>query len=90
MFSLARKSLYTYRNAFKNTFPLNGKIKLAVAEVSQNGSKKNGRKSVSISRNQVNFKKSLGLHKQKKTLSKGILFQIDRKSVFTSGNGEFV
>ena len=40
LFPLARKSLSTNRNAFKNTFPLDGKIKLAVAGVSQNGRKK--------------------------------------------------
>ena len=41
-FPLARKSLSTNRNAFQNRFPLDGKIKLAVADVSQNGRKKNG------------------------------------------------
>ena len=34
-FPLARKSVFTSQNAFKNTFPLGGKIKLAVAGVSQ-------------------------------------------------------
>ena len=29
-------------------------------------------------------------HKQKKTLNKRILFQVDKKSVFTNGNEEFV
>ena len=43
MYPLARKSLSTNRNAFKNMFPLYGKIKLAVAAgVSQNGRKKHG------------------------------------------------
>ena len=40
-FPLARKSLSTNRNVFKKKFPLHGKIKLAVAGVSQN-EKKNG------------------------------------------------
>ena len=40
VFPLARKPLSTDRNAFKNTFPLDGKINLAVAELSQNGRKK--------------------------------------------------
>ena len=40
VFPLARKSLSTNRNAFKNTFLLDGKIKLAIAGVSQNESKK--------------------------------------------------
>ena len=39
VFPLAKKSFSTNRNAFKNTFPLDGKIKL-VAGVSQNGRKK--------------------------------------------------
>ena len=40
MFPLPRKSLFTNRNAFKNMFPLERKIKLAVAGVYQNGRKK--------------------------------------------------
>ena len=59
-FPLARKSLSTNRNAFKSMFPLDGKIKAAVAGVSQNGSKKwfpLARKSVSTSRNKVIFQK---------------------------------
>ena len=69
MFPLARKSLSTKRNAFKNTLPLDGKIKLAVGGVSQNGRKKLARKSVSTSRNKV-FSKigSPGIHKQNKYL----------------------
>ena len=38
-FPLARTFLSTNRNAFKNMFLLDGKIKLAVAGVSQNGRK---------------------------------------------------
>ena len=43
-------------NSFKNKFPLDGKIMLAVAEVSENGRKKwftLARKSVFTSRNKV-------------------------------------
>ena len=40
VFPRARKSLSTNRNAFKNTFPLDGKRKLAVAGAYQNGRKK--------------------------------------------------
>ena len=60
VFPLARKPLSTDRNAFKNTFPLDGKINLAVAELSQNGRKKwcpLTRKSVSTSRNKGFFQK---------------------------------
>ena len=39
-FPLAKKSVSTDRNAFTNTLPLDGKIKLAVAGVSQIGRKK--------------------------------------------------
>ena len=39
-FPLARTSPSTNRNAFKNMFSPDGKIKLAVAGVSQNGRKK--------------------------------------------------
>ena len=82
---------------FTNTFPLDGKIKLSVAgAVSGNGRKKKwfplARKSVSTSRNNVIFQK-LDIPvstNRKKTLNKRILFQLDRKSVSTSGNGEFV
>ena len=59
-FPLARKSLSTNRNAFKNPFPLDEKIRLAVAGVSQNGRKKwfpLARKSVSSSWNKVIFQK---------------------------------
>ena len=77
-------------------FPLDGKIKLAVAGVSETGKKKQfplARKSVSASRYKVNFWKIVfsGFDKQKKkSLNKIILFQLDRKSVSTSGNGESV
>ena len=59
-FPLAVKSVFTNWNAFKNTFPLDGKIKLAVAGVSQNGRKKwflLARVSTSTSRNKVIFQK---------------------------------
>ena len=57
---VARKSLSTNRNAFRNTCPLEGKIKLAVAGLSQNRKKKvstSQKKSVSASRNKVIFQK---------------------------------
>ena len=41
VFPLARKSLSINRNTFQNTFPLDGKILLAVGGVYQNG-RKNG------------------------------------------------
>ena len=41
VFPLARKSLFSNQNIFENTFPPDGKIKLAVAGVSQNGREKN-------------------------------------------------
>ena len=47
------------------------------------------RKSVSTSRNKVIFQK-FDLQTEKKYLNKRILFQVDRKSVSTSGNEEFV
>ena len=96
MFPLARKPLFTDRNAFKNTFPLDGKINLAVAELSQNGRKKKccplTRKSAPPAGIKFFFSKieSPGFHKQQKSLNKRILFQLDRKSVSTGRNGEFV
>ena len=61
VFPLARNSLSTSRNAFKNTFPLDGKIKLAVAGVCLKMKEKKwfplARKSVSTSRNKVIFQK---------------------------------
>ena len=76
-------------------FPLDGKLKLAVAGLPQNGRKKwfpLARKSVSTSRNKIIFQKfdcSVPTNKQK-SLNKRILFQVDRKSVYTSGKEEFV
>ena len=60
VFPLARKSLSTNRNAFQNTFPLDGKVILAVAGVYQNGRKKLfslTKKSVATRRNKVIFQK---------------------------------
>ena len=48
-FPLARKCVSTSQNAFKNTFPLDGKIKLAVAGVSEIGRKKTVSTSQTIS-----------------------------------------
>ena len=91
-FPLPSKSLFTYRNAFKNTFPLNGKIKLAVAGVSQNRRKKMEENQFASAEIRLFFKNWISHFPQtgKKSLNKGILFQIDRKSVSTSWNGEFV
>ena len=47
------------------------------------------RKSVSTSRNKVIFQK-LDLPVSTNRKNKRILFQLGRKSVYTSGNGEFV
>ena len=97
-FPLGRKSVFTNRNAFKNTFLLDQKIKLAAAGVPQNGGKKRfplARRWVSTSRNKVIFQKldlQVSVNKNKSILSnkKRILLQLDRKLVSTSGNGEFV
>ena len=56
---------------FKNAFPQDGKIKLAVTGVSQNGRKKLARKSVSTSTNKVVFQKSdLPVSANRKKISK--------------------
>ena len=83
------------KDLFKNTFPLNRKVKLAVAVVSDNGRKKwlpLARKSAFTSRNKVVFHKwyFLVFTSRKKSLNKRILFQLNRKSVSTQGNGESV
>ena len=75
MFPLARKSFFTNQNAFKNTFPQEEKIKLAVAGVYQNGRKKKwfplARKSVATSRNKVIFQKlDLSLFTSRTKISK--------------------
>ena len=92
MFPLARKSLFAYWNAFKNTFPLNVKIKLAVAGVSQKKTKKTMEKNQFPPEITLFFKNWITRFPQteRESLNKGILFQIDRKLLFTSGNGEFV
>ena len=59
-FQPPRKCVSSSQNAFKNTFPLDGKIKLAMTGVSQIRRKKwfpLARKSVSTSRNKVIFQK---------------------------------
>ena len=84
---------------FANAFPLNGKISLSVAGVSENGRKKwfpLARKSVSTSRNYFSnyflrlFFKNCVSASTKRSPNKTILFQVDRKSISTSRNGEFV
>ena len=72
-FPPARVCVSTSQNAFNNTFPLDGKINLAVAGVSQTGRKKwfpLARNSVSTSRYKVNFSKigSSGFYKQEKKI----------------------
>ena len=74
------------QDLFTNTFPLDGKIRLLVAGVSENERKK----MVSTSRNKVIFEE-MDFHWQKKRPNKRIqLFQVGRKSVSTSRNEEFV
>ena len=75
VFPLARKSLSTNLNAFKNMFPLDGKIKLAVAGVSQDGKQKKwfplASRSVSTSSNIVIFQKlDLPVSKNRTKISK--------------------
>ena len=83
------------QNLFKNTFPLDGKIKLPVAGVSENGRKKwflLARKSISSSRYKIIFQ-NLDFPvstSRKKSLNKRILFELNRKLVSIGGNGEFV
>ena len=89
MFPLARKSLSTNRNTFKHTFPLDKKIKLAVAGESQNRRRK---KLFPLAGIRLFFKNWISQFPQteQKSLNKRILFQLDRKSVSTSENGEFI
>ena len=79
------------QDLFTNTFPLDGKIKLSVAGVSENGRKKwfpLARKSVSTSRNKVIFQ--IFSLAEKKCPNKRILFQLDTKSVSIRRNGEII
>ena len=96
VYPLARKSLSTNRNAFKNTFPLYGKIKLAVAAgESQNGRKKKGlpqpENQFPLAEIRLFFKNWISRfpETEQKSLNKIILFQLDRKLVSASKNGEF-
>ena len=75
VFPLARNSLSTNPNAFRNTFPLDGKIKLAVAGVCLKMEGKKWfpltRKSVSTSRNKVIFQKlDLSVSKNRTKISR--------------------
>ena len=77
------------QNLFTNTFPLEGKIKLSVAEESQNGRKKGFPQpdnQFPLTRIRLYFKKLIS-NTRKKCPYRRILFQIDRKSGSTSGNG---
>ena len=92
---VARKSLSTNRNAFRNTFPLEGKIKLAVAGLSQNRKKRfplARKNQFPLAGIRLYFKNwsSRFPQTEQKSRNKRILFQLDRKPVSTSRNGEFV
>ena len=81
------------QNLFTNALALDGKIKLLVAGVSENGRKINGfHKSenlFSLTGIRLFFKNWISTTR-KKSQNKRILFQVDRKSVSTGRNGEFV
>ena len=96
VFPLARNSLSTNPNAFRNTFPLDGKIKLAVAGVCLKMEGKNGfhqpENQFPPAGIRLFFKNWISRFPktEQKSLDKRILFQLDRKSVSSSRNGEFV
>ena len=100
MFRLARECISTSQNAVKNTFPLDGKIKLVLSGRNASNWKKQvvstSQKinlSQKIIRNEVIFQildLPVSTNRNNKSLNKRILFQLDRKKVSTSGNGEFV
>ena len=76
----------------RKTFPSDGKIKLSVTGVSENG-----RRMVSTSQKicfhqqEEDYFSKIGFPLAKnKCPNKRILFQMDRKSVSTSRNGDFV
>ena len=73
------------QDLFTNMFPLDGKIKLSVSGVSENGKKcfSLARKSVFTSRNKVVFQKLYSSSRQRSP-NKRIMFQVDRKSFSTS------
>ena len=80
------------QDLFTYTFPLDEKIKPLEAGVSENG-RKNGfhwpENQFSLAR--IDYFSKIGLPlAEKKSPNKGIIFQVDRKSVSTSRNGEFV
>ena len=80
------------QDLFTNAFPLDGKIELSLTGVSKNGRKKMiplAKKLITTSRNKVIFNNWISTSR-KKSLNKRILFQLDRKSVSTSRNGDFV
>ena len=88
---LARKSLSTNRDALKNAFPLDRKIKLAVAGIYQNRRKKSGfnqaKNQLPLTGIRLFFKNWISRFPQteQKSLNEIILFQLDRKSVSTAG-----
>ena len=82
------------QDLFTNKFPLDGKIKLSMTGVSENGIKKwipLARK-FSLAGIRLFFRNWISpmvSTSRKKSPNKRILFQVDRKSVSTSRNGEF-
>ena len=82
------------QGSFKNTFPLDGKIKLVVARVPENGRKygfQQPENQFPLDRMRFFFKNWISRFTQaKKSLNKKIIFQLNRKLVSTSGNGEFI
>ena len=81
--------------SFKNTFLLDKKMKISVAEESVNGRIKviSTSRKISFHQQEEGYFPKLhfpyGFYQQEKCLSKRILFQIDSKSVLISKNGKF-
>ena len=76
------------------TFPLDGKIKLSVTGVSENGRRmvSTGQK-ICFHHQEKDYFSKIGFPLAKNKCSntnKRMLFQMDRKSVSTSWNGDFV
>ena len=83
------------QDLFTNTFPLDGKIKLSVVGVCENGREKKwfglAKISVSTNGNRLFFKTWISpmvSTRRKKSSNKRMLIQVDTKSV--SWNGEFI
>ena len=81
------------QNLFTNMFPLDGKLKLSVAGVSENERKKmvSTSQKISFHKQEQGYFSNIGFSLvEKKCPNKRILFQVDRKLVYTSRNEEFV